>query len=187
MAKWVFEPGHSAAAFCVRHMMVTWVRGCFKNVGGSMEFDPENPADSSVEVEIDAASIWSGEKDRDDHLRHSDFLDVANHPKITFKGNEVQLISKHDFKVIGDLSIRGTTRRVILDVRYLDQWQTPFWEDGVDKGPITRAGFVARTEINRHDFGVSWNSILDRGGVVVGDDVLITIDVEALEQPSPVR
>ena len=182
MAKWEFEPGHTAAEFCVRHMMVTWVRGCFKNIEGTMEFDPEDPVNSSVAVKIDAASLWSGDADRDDHLRHSDFLDVENYPKITFKGNEVQLISHHDFKVIGDLTIRGVARRVTLEVRYLGQWETPFWEDGVDKGPLPRAGFVAQTTINRHDFEVSWNSTMDKGGIVVGDDVLITIDVEALRQ-----
>ena len=183
MAKWLFEPGHTAAEFCAKHMMVTWIRGCFKNIEGRIDFDPENPLNSSVEVEIDAASLWSGDEDRDGHLRHSDFLDVENHPKITFSGNRIQLTSKNDFKVTGDLTIRGITRKVTLDVRYLGQWETPFWEDGVDKGPMSRAGFVAKTTINRHDFGVSWNSTMDKGGVVVGDDVLITIDVEALLQP----
>ncbi len=183
MAKWVFEPGHTAAEFCSRHMMVTWVRGCFKNIEGTIQFDSANPANFSVDVSIDAASLWSGDEDRDDHLRSSDFLDVENHPKITFKGDEIKLMSNHEFKVIGDLTIRGTTRKAILDVRYLGQWETPFWEDGVDKGPITRAGFVAETTINRHDFGVSWSATMDKGGVVVGDDVRITIDVEALQQP----
>ena len=183
MAKWIFEPGHTAAEFCARHMMVTWVRGCFKNIHGTMEFDPEYPVNSFVEVEIDAASLWSGDPDRDNHLRHSDFFDVQTHPKITFKGNDVQLLSNHEFKVTGDLTIRGVTRKVTLDVRYLGQWQTPYWEGGVDKGPMPRAGFVAQTTINRHDFGVSWNATMDKGGVVVGDDVLITIDVEALLQP----
>ncbi len=183
MAKWVFEPGHTAAEFCARHMMVTWVRGCFKNIEGTMEFDPENPLTFSVEAEIDAASLWSGDEDRDGHLRQSDFLDVENHPKITFSGDQIQLTSTNDFKVIGDLTIRGITRKVSLGVRYLGQWDTPFWEDGVDKGPIPRVGFVAETTISRHDFGVSWNATMDRGGVVVSDDVLITIDVEALLQP----
>lgn len=182
MAKWEFEPGHTAAEFCARHMMVTWVRGCFKNIEGTIEFDPADPTNSSVEVEIDAASLWSGDPDRDDHLRNSDFLDVESHPKIAFKGDEVQLMSNHEFKVTGDLTLRGATHKVALDVRYLGQWDTPFWEDGVDKGPMTRAGFVAETTINRHDFGVSWNSTMDTGGVVVGDDVRITIDVEALRQ-----
>ena len=182
MAKWTFEPGHTAAEFCARHMMVTYVRGCFKNVRGSLVFDPANPRDSSVEAMIDAAGLWSGEPDRDAHLRSADFLDVNNHPEITFKGSQVEITGDHDYKVAGDLTIRGVTRPVTLNVRYLGQWQTPWWEDGMDKGPKTRAGFVAETEINRHDFGVSWNATLDRGGIVVGNIVQITIDAEAIQE-----
>ena len=180
MAKWTFEPGHTAAEFCAKHMMVTWIRGAFKNVHGSLEFDPKDPGNSSVEVEIDVNELWSGDQARDGHLRAGDFLDAENYPKITFKGNEVSLDSENDFKVRGDLTIRGMTKKVTLDVRYLGQWQTPFWEDGVDKGPKTRAGFYAEIQINRQDFGVSWNAPMEKGGTVVGDDVLITIDVEAM-------
>jgi polyisoprenoid-binding protein YceI len=180
MAKWTFEPGHTAAEFCARHMMVTYVRGCFKNVRGALVFDPTNPRDSSVEATIDARGLWSGEPDRDAHLRSADFLDADNYPEITFKGSQVEITGDHDYKVTGDLTIRGVTRPVILNVRYLGQWQTPWWEGAVDKGPKTRAGFVAETEINRHDFGVSWNSTLDRGGIVVGNIVQITIDAEAI-------
>jgi polyisoprenoid-binding protein YceI len=160
--------------------MVTYVRGCFKNVRGSLVFDPANPRDSSVKAAIDAGGLWSGEPDRDAHLRSADFLDADNYPEITFKGSQVEVTGDHDYKVTGDLTIRGVTRPVTLSVRYLGQWQTPWWEDGMDKGPTTRAGFVAKTEINRHDFGVSWNSTLDRGGLVVGNIVQITIDAEAI-------
>ncbi len=184
MAKWSFEPGHSAAEFRARHMMVSYVRGHFKNVHGSLKFDPDNPKDSSVEAVIDAKGIWTGEPQRDDHLRSADFLDVANHPQITFSGDEVEVLGGNDFRVSGDLTIRGVTRKAALDVHYLGQWQTPWWEDGVDKGPKTRAGFVATTTINRHDFGVSWNDTIDRGGVVVGNNVDITIDVEAILEES---
>ena len=180
MAKWSFEPGHSAAEFRARHMMVTYVRGHFKNVHGSLNFDPDNPENSSVEAVIDAKGIWTGEPQRDGHLRSADFLDVANHPQITFRGNDVEILGGNDFRVSGDLTIRGVTRKAALDVRYLGQWQTPWWEDGADKGPRTRAGFVATTTINRHDFGVSWNDTVDRGGVVVGNNVDITIDIEAI-------
>ncbi len=180
MGKWTFEPGHTAAEFCVRHMMVTYVRGHFKNVHGTLTFDPANPRASAVAVAIDAKGIWTGEPERDAHLRSADFLDVERYPEIMFKGNEVELIGDHDYTLTGDLTIRGVTRKTALRVRYLGQWDTPWWEGGVDKGPRTRAGFVAETKINRHDFGVSWNATLDRGGIVVGDIVEIVIDAEAI-------
>ena len=180
MAKWFFEPGHTAAEFCARHMMVTFVRGHFKNVRGTLVFDPANPQATLVEVTIEAAEIWTGEPDRDTHLKSADFLDVEKHPKIVFKGNQVELTGATDAVLTGELTIRGVTRTVTLCVHYLGQWQTPWWEDGVDKGPKTRAGFVATTSINRHDFGVSWNGSLDKGGIVVGNTVEITIDAEAI-------
>lgn len=161
-------------------MMVTYVRGAFKNIHGTIEFDPANPQDSSVEVVIDARGVWTGEPDRDAHLRSADFLDVENHPEITFKGDQVELIGDHDYRLTGDLTIRGITRQVSLGINYLGQWGTPWWEDGVDKGPKMRAGFVAKTEINRREFGVSWNDTMERGGIVVGDTLQITIDIEAI-------
>jgi polyisoprenoid-binding protein YceI len=182
MAKWFFEPGHTAAEFCARHMMVSFVRGHFKNVHGTLDFDAENPSATSVEATIDARGLWSGEPDRDAHLRSADFLDAENHPTITFRGKGVELVGANEGKLSGDLTIRGVTRPVTLDVRYLGQWDTPWWENGVDKGPRTRAGFLATTRINRKDFGVSWNGVLDRGGLVVGDDVDITVDVEAIRE-----
>jgi polyisoprenoid-binding protein YceI len=180
MAKWTFEPGHTAAEFSSRHMMVTYVRGHFKDVHGKLNFDPKNPSDSSVEVTIDARKIWTGEPQRDEHLHSPDFLDVENFPEITFRGNQVELTGENDYRVTGALTIRGITRSVTLDVRYLGQWKTPWWENGIDKGPKTRAGFVATTSINRHDFGVSWNEKLDHGGLIVGNTVEITIDAEAI-------
>ena len=180
MARWFFEPGHTAAEFSARHMMVTYVRGHFKNVRGSLVFDENDPVSGSVEATIDARGLWTGEPDRDAHLRSADFLDVERHPEIRFHGRAVQRLGALDWKVKGELTIRGVTRPATLDVHYLGRWTTPWWEGGVDKGPKIRAGFVASTTINRHDFGVSWNSALDRGGVVVGDDVQITIDAEAI-------
>ncbi len=180
MAKWIFEPGHSAAEFRARHMMVTWVRGHFKNVNGALEFDPDNPRNSSVEVKIDAGGIWTGVQERDDHLRSADFLDVENYPRITFTGDQVEVKGEYDYAVTGDLTIRGITRKVCLNVSYLGQWETPWWEDGVNKGPKTRAGFLATTTISRRDFGVSWNDTMDRGGMVVGNEIDMIIDVEAV-------
>jgi polyisoprenoid-binding protein YceI len=180
MAKWFLEPGHTAAEFCARHMMVSCVRGHFKNVHGTLEFDPENPQATAADVTIDVGGLWSGEPARDAHLKSADFLDVENHPTITFRGRGVELLGANEARLRGELTIRGVTRPATLDVRYLGQWQTPWWEDGVDKGPKTRAGFLATTRINRKDFGVNWHGVMDRGGFVVSDDVDITIDVEAV-------
>ncbi|MCH8127794.1 YceI family protein [candidate division KSB1 bacterium] len=180
MAKWTFEPGHTAAEFRARHMMVTWVRGHFTDIHGSLEFDPIDPRKSSVEITIDASKIWTGDENRDGHLRSADFLDCENHPEITFKSNKVEQTGDNDYSVMGDLTLRGVTREVQMEVHYLGQWQTSFWVDGVDKGPKARAGFEATIKINRHDFGVSWNDTMDKGGLVVGNDVHIVIDAEAI-------
>jgi polyisoprenoid-binding protein YceI len=181
MARWIFEPGHSAAEFAVRHMMVSHMRGLFKNVHGSIDFDPDAPtAPAAVEAEIDAAAIWTGDDARDAHLRAADFLDVERHPGITFRSHEVRCAGEGDFRVAGDLALHGVTRPVVLKARYLGRWQCPYWEGDKDLGPVIRIGFVATTTINRHDFGVSWNAPMDRGGVVVGEEVAITLDVEAI-------
>jgi polyisoprenoid-binding protein YceI len=164
-------------------MMVTYVRGHFKDVHGTLEFDPVTPARSRVEVVIDARRLWTGDPDRDAHLKNPDFLDVERFPEITFRADQVRLRGPSEAAVIGDLTIHGVTRPIGLQVQYLGQWRTPWWEDGVDKGPKTRAGFLATTQFNRHDFGVSWNSALDQGGAVVGDEVAVTIDAEAILEP----
>ncbi len=174
MARWRFEPGHTAAEFCVRHMMITYVRGHFKNIHGTLEFDTQHPENGSVEMTINAAELWSGEPDRDAHLRSADFLDVANHPTITFRSTKVRPIARNEYLVTGDLTIRGVTRSVQLDVRYAGLGKSPFDD--------TRIGFTATTKINRHDFGVSWNSPMKDSGLVVGDDVLIYIDAEAIQE-----
>ena len=144
MATGSFEPGHTAAMFCARHMMVTYVRGHFKNVNGSLVFDPENPTQSSAAVVIDAAAIWTGQPQRDAHLRSLDFLDVEHHPRITFTGNQVEVAGARDYILRGTLMIRGVSREVKLKVNYVGQWRTPWWEekDGkwMDKGPRVRAG-----------------------------------------------
>ena len=171
MARWVLNEAHTAAEFCVRHMMITYVRGHFKNIGGSLEFDPTRPEDAWVEVSIGADTLWSGEPERDDHLRSEDFLHVERHPAIRFRSTKVEPVARNEYRVTGDLAIRGVTRSVTLDVRYLGQCRSPFDD--------TRVGFTATARINRHDFGVSWNADLQDTGVVVGDDVLITLDVEA--------
>ncbi|HKW85783.1 MAG TPA: YceI family protein, partial [Nitrospiraceae bacterium] len=175
MSTWIFEPGHTAAELCVRHMMVTWVRGHFKDVHGSLEFDPENPATLSMAATITAAGIWTGEPQRDEHLRSADFLDVVNHPAITFQSTKSERTGGSDYLLTGELAIRGITRPVVLSLRYLGRWRTPY-----NDARVTRVGFTGETTINRHDFGVSWNSSLENAGSVVGSEVLITLDAEAI-------
>jgi polyisoprenoid-binding protein YceI len=161
-------------------MMVCWVRGHIKDVHGSLEFDPDNPTQLAVEATLQAQKLWTGEPQRDDHLRSGDFLDAGNHSNIAFKSTSSKCVGASDYQVTGDLTVRGITRPVVLEAQYLGKWRTPYWTDAGDAGPITRVGFVARTRIHRHDFQVSWNGQLANGGVVVGDEVLIKLDVDAL-------
>lgn len=179
MAKWTFDQAHSYAAFSVRHMMVTTVRGQFNSpVQGYIEFDPANLAASSVEATIDAASIETGVTDRDNHLRSADFLDAANYPTITFKSTRVQPTSDTTAKVTGDLTIRGVTKSVVIDAEFLGATTSPF--DGK-----ARAGFTGTTTINREDFGLTWNVALEAGGVLVGRDIKIALDVETVPAVEP--
>ncbi len=177
MTRWIIQDVHTAAEFCVRHMMITNVRGHFKNIGGTLDFAPDHPEQASAQVTLDAASLWSGEPERDDHLRSEDFLHAERHATISFRSTKVEPTTRNEYRVTGDLTIRGVTRSVTLEVRYLGRARSPFDD--------TRAGFTATARINRHDFGVSWNSEMQDGGVVVGDEVFINIDAEAiLEEPA---
>lgn len=160
--------------------MVTWVRGIIPGVEGTLELDFEDPTRGTIDVSMDASRLWTGDSDRDNHLKNEDFLSVAAHPKIGFKGQFLDQIGATDFTVRGELTIRGISRTVDMSVNYLGQWATPFWVGNEDKGPKMRAGFTGTTKINRQDFDVSWNGELDKGGVVVGNDVFITFDAEAL-------
>jgi polyisoprenoid-binding protein YceI len=176
----MFEPGHTEAAFRARHMMVTWVLGLFKDIHGTLEFDWASCLESTFEGEIDATKLWTGEEARDAHLRSADFFDVENHPTITFSGRFTERTGDIDFKADADLTIRGITKTVPMDVTFLGQWQTPWWDGDENKGEMTRLGFEARTRINRHDFGVSWQDNLPGGGVVVSNEIDLEIHVEAI-------
>ena len=180
MATWIIEPGHTEAEFRARHMMVTWVRGLFKDIHGKLEFDWDNCLHASFEGEIDAAGIWTGEPARDAHLRSADFFDVDNHPKMTFNGRFSERSGATTFIGEVELTIRGVTKTVPLDVHYLGEWKTPFWADGENKGELRRIGFEATTRINRHDFGVSWQDEIPGGGVVVSNEIDLVLDVEAI-------
>jgi polyisoprenoid-binding protein YceI len=177
---WIFEPGHTEAQFRARHMMVTWVSGLFKDIHGELELDFAKPLDATFRGEIDAAGIWTGEKDRDEHLRSADFFDVESYPKIAFKGRFVDRTGDTSFKAAADLTIRANTHGVALDVVYLGQWKTPFWDGEENRGTLTRMGFQAVTRIDRHDFGVSWQDELPGGGVVASNEIAVELNVEAM-------
>jgi polyisoprenoid-binding protein YceI len=161
-------------------MMVTWVHGLFKDVHGKLYLDWERPLETSFSGEIDATKLWTGEPDRDAHLRGDDFFDVENYPKIAFAGRLSERTGDIDFKALADLTIRKTTAAVTMDVAYLGQWKTPFWAGDENKGMLTRIGFEAKTRINRHDFGVSWQDDIPGGGVVVSNEIEVTLDIEAI-------
>jgi polyisoprenoid-binding protein YceI len=177
---WSFEPGHTAAEFVAWHMMVTRVRGLFKDIHGRVLWGLDDCMQTTFEGTIDATKLWTGEPVRDDHLRSADFFDVGNHPTITFSGRLSERVGDTQFKAVSDLTIRGTTLEVPLHVAYLGQWKTPYWEGDVNRGEMTRIGLALETEVDRHDWGVSWNDELPGGGVVVSSKIAVKIDVEAI-------
>ncbi len=181
MTTWIFEPGHTEVEFRAMHMMVTWVRGLFKDIHGRLEFDWDTCLQSTFSGEIDATKIWTGEPARDEHLRSADFFDVDAHPKIAFTGRFTERTGDTEFKAVAEVTIRGVTREVPLDVSHLGQWETPYWADE-NLGTIRRMGFQAKARMNRHDFGVSWQDELPGGGRVVSDEVELILDVEAMDE-----
>ncbi|MBM4270405.1 MAG: YceI family protein [Deltaproteobacteria bacterium] len=174
-ASWQLDPSHSNVGFSIRHMMVSNVRGNFAEFGGTVTGDPSNPGAAVIEATIDAASIDTGDEKRDAHLRNADFLDVEKYPTITFKSKKIEAAGAGKAKVTGDLTLHGVTKEVVLDV---EGPSAPI------KDPYgnTRAGASATTKIDRKDFGITWSKSMDGGGLVVGDEITITIDVEAVQK-----
>ena len=164
------DPVHSSAQFSVRHLMISNVRGEFAKVTGTVIYDPKDPKASSVRATIDATSITTHDAERDDHLKSPDFLDVAKFPTLTFKSRKVEPAGEGKLRVTGDLTLHGVTKEVVLEV------EGPSAE--VKMGPSIKAGASATTTINRRDFGLMWNRVLEGGGVVVGDEVKITLEIE---------
>ncbi len=170
---WAIDPSHSRLGFAVKHAMVSTVRGSFGLFDGTLVLDGDNPANSTATVSLDAASFDSGSKDRDQHVIGSDFLDVESFPTLSFTSTEVHS-DGGGFILVGDLTIKDVTRTVSISVE----------SDGVVTDPFgfTRAGFSGETQINRKDFGLTWNVALEAGGILVGDKVKITLDVSATKQ-----
>jgi polyisoprenoid-binding protein YceI len=171
---YAFDPVHSHVGFVVRHLVVAKARGRFGTFDGRV-WIAENPEESSVDVTIDASSIDTRDERRDAHLRSPDFFDVERFPTIRFRSTGLSHVTGNRFAVDGDLTIHGVTRPVRLDVEL----------DGVTQDPwgATRAVFSARTQVDREDFGLTWNQTLETGGVLVGKDVTIEIEVETVKQP----
>lgn len=172
---WKLDPRHSAAQFSVKHMGISTVRGAFSKVDGTVQYDEQDVTRSTVEVTIDVSTVDTREPARDKDLRSDNFFDVEHFPTMTFKSTKVEQIAAGKLKVTGDLTIRGTTKQVVLDV---DGPSAPI----KDSWSNQRSAINATTKINRQDFGVKWNAALDNGGVVVADDVNINIDAEMTKQ-----
>ena len=174
---WEIDPAHTSAQFAIRHLMVSTVRGDFRKVSGKVNLDDQDVTKSTVDATIDVASIDTGIAKRDDHLRSADFFDVAKYPTMTFKSKKIQKGSGDgNYKITGDLTLRGVTKEVVLDFEgNLKPVKSPQGK--------TLIGGMATTKINRKDFGLTWNAALETGGVAVGEDVTITIDIE-MTQPN---
>ena len=174
-ATWELDPAHSTIGFAIRHMMISTVRGQFRTFTGKATGDPKTPDKAAIEASIDAASIDTANEKRDGHLKSPDFLDVAKFPTITFKSKKIAAAGQGKAKLTGDLTLHGVTKEVVLDVDGL----TPAIKDPMGN---TRAGAHATTKIDRKDFGIVYNKTLDGGGLMVGDEIDVTIDVEGVQK-----
>lgn len=175
---WQIDFAHSEIGFTARHMMISKVRGRFEKFSGFVNFDEDNPTNTTVEITIDVNSINTKEEQRDGHLRSADFLDAENYPVLVFKSKRVEPESDDEGRLIGDLTIHGVTKEVALDVEYSGQAKSPW-------GTVS-AGFSATTTINRKDWGLTWNQALETGGVLVGEKVQINIELELVKQAEAV-
>lgn len=174
---WMIDNDHTLAQFKVQHLVITHVRGNFSKIQGTVILDEADPTKSKVDVTIDARSIDTNVEKRDNHLKSEDFLFVDKYPTITFKSKAIKQGSNGQLNVLGDLTIRGVTKEVELFVTGPTQTITDPWGN-------QRKGAQATTKINRKDFGLTWNKMMETGGVVVGDDVEITIETELIKQAS---
>ncbi len=170
---WKIDPAHSNVELAVKHLMISTVKGLFTDVEGEIVIVDGDPSKSSVSATLKAASIDTRTKQRDDHLRSADFLDAANFPEITFKSTRISG-DESEFEVVGNLTIRGVTRAVTLDVTNEGAGKDPWGGD--------RIAFSATTKLDRRDFGLTWNQAIEAGGVLVGNDVKVSIDVQAVKQ-----
>lgn len=170
---WQIDSAHSHVNFTARHMMISKVRGSFETFSGTVNFDEENPTNTTVNIEVDLASVNTGEEQRDGHLKSPDFFDVANYPTMTFVSTRVEQIDENNGRLYGQLSIKDITKEVVLDVEYAGVAKSPWGTES--------AGFSASGSINRKDWGLTWNQALETGGVLVGDKINIEIELELVK------
>jgi polyisoprenoid-binding protein YceI len=174
VATWAIDPAHSNVEFAVKHLMISTVKGRFSDVKGTIRHDESNPANSQVEIDIGTASIDTRAEQRDAHLRSGDFFDVERFPTMTFRSRRIEGDPDQKFKLIGDLTIRDVTREVTLDAEFQGRKRDPWGGE--------RMGFDATGKVNRKDYGLNWNQVLEAGGWVLGDEIKLTIDVELIKQ-----
>ena len=174
VSKFQIDPSHSTASFSVRHMMMSKVHGAFEKLSGTLDYDAKNPSKAVVDIVIDAASISTRDAARDTHLKGADFFDIEKYPTVTFRSTKIEGAGS-EFRVIGDLTIHGVTKQVTLEVEGpSDEVKDP-WGN-------LKIGASATTKIKRKDFGLTWNAALEAGGVLVGDDISISLDVQFVKQ-----
>lgn len=169
---WNIDTAHTAIGFAVRHMVVSKVRGRFAKYSGAITLDEADPTRSSVDVRIDASSIDTGVADRDTHLRSADFFDVERFPELRFQSTKIEKVGDDRYRLVGALTIRDVTREIALDVEYGGRGKDPWGNE--------RIGFVAKASLDRKDFGLTWNQVLEAGGILVGDRVEIDVDVQGV-------
>ena len=171
---WTIDPVHSSVEFSVRHLMITTVKGRFTDVQGTVVVDEANPTAAAADITVQVASIDTREPQRDAHLKSADFFDVEQFPTLTFRSRAVREPKQDGFRLIGDLTIHGVTREVSLDVTNEGRARDPWGGE--------RAGYTATTKIKRSDFGLTWNQLLETGGLAVSDDVKISLDVQLVQK-----
>ena len=174
ISTWKIDEAHSSVEFVVKHMMVSRTKGRFTKFDGTIQFDDENLANSSAKVEIDVASIDTHDAKRDEHLRSADFFDIEQYPTMTFVSREIKPLGKDKFQLIGDLTIKGVTEATVINVEPTGKGTSPWGQQVM--------GFEASTNVNRKDYGLTWNVALETGGFLVGDDIKINLEVEAIQQ-----
>lgn len=173
---WTIDGSHTQIQFSVRHLMIAKVRGSFEKFSGSVQLDEKHPENTTVEVSVETASINTREPQRDAHLRSADFFNSEVFPVMTFKSKRVELVDAAAARLVGDLTIRGVTKEITLNVEFLGKAASPWG--------TTSAGFTANAKIDRTDWGLTWNRGLETGGVLVGNEIEIAVDLELVETPT---